>query len=136
MKEIIKNILLKYNIEQTIIDEIIETEDFSQFKTAEQVDEIIKNSIMDMQINAELTGEKAKNLVACKALMDKSKITYSDGKISGIKEQIVAIKKENPYLFSDIEVKYTPKGGNNAKNFDSMSDKDYFNYVNKNKGGF
>ena len=68
----------------------------------------------DYALESALTGAKAKNIKAVKALLDGSILKLSeDGKIAGLDEQLTKIKTENDYLFSDTTP--TPRivtGGN------------------------
>ena len=69
-------------------------------------------------LDGALSGEKAKNAKAVRALlnMDALKLNDADGSIIGLKEQIEKIKSENDYLFEGE--KQDPKivvGGNNQK---------------------
>jgi len=68
----------------------------------------------DYALDSALTGAKAKNVKAVKALLDGSILKLSeDGKIAGLDEQLTKIKTENDYLFSDTTP--TPRivtGGN------------------------
>ena len=53
-------------------------------------------------LDSALSTAKAKNAKAVKALLDTSKITYGeDGTVSGLKEQIEALKKSDGYLFDE-----------------------------------
>ncbi len=55
---------------------------------------------LDTAIDSALTGAKAKNNKAVRALLDTSKIVLGDdGTVSGIKEQLETIAKENDFLF-------------------------------------
>lgn len=65
------------------------------------------NRRIDLEINTALTMNKAKNLKAVGALLDKGQIKLDGDNVLGISEQLEVIKKENPYLF-DIEQPLTP----------------------------
>lgn len=55
---------------------------------------------LDTAIETALTGAKARNIKATRALLDESKVTLGDdGKLAGLNEQLEAIKKDNSYLF-------------------------------------
>lgn len=56
----------------------------------------------DHALEAALTGEKAKNMKAVKALlqMDALKLNEADGSILGLKEQLEKVKADNDYLFT------------------------------------
>lgn len=60
----------------------------------------LKQIKIDTAIDSALTGAKAKNNKAVRALLDTSKIVLGDdGTVSGIKEQLESIAKENDFLF-------------------------------------
>lgn len=55
---------------------------------------------LDNAIDLALSGAKAKNSKAVKAIMDLSKVKIGeDGKLSGFDEQLEALKKSDAYLF-------------------------------------
>lgn len=62
------------------------------------------------------------------ALLDPDKIIFKDGELSGVKEQIEALKQSDAYLF-DLGTKqkgYEPAGGSaitNYKTFDEAMEK-------------
>jgi hypothetical protein len=70
----------------------------------------------DHALDGALSGAKAKNPKAVKALLSSDALKYNeaDGSIVGLNEQLEKIKSENDYLFADA--KEPPKiiaGGNN-----------------------
>jgi len=59
---------------------------------------------IDNAIESSLTGAKAKNIKATRALLDESKISLGeDGKLIGLSEQLEGIKKENAFMFDVVE---------------------------------
>jgi predicted nucleic acid-binding Zn-ribbon protein len=89
---------------------------------AEKAEAESKAKIEAMQfehaLDGALTGAKAKNIKAVKALLDLDKIKFDDGKITGLDSQLEAIKAENGYLFDAVEdggnkggYTYKPAGG-------------------------
>lgn len=54
---------------------------------------------LDYRIKDELRGMKARNVDVIMPLLKRDTITEKDGKISGLNEQIEALKKSDPYLF-------------------------------------
>ncbi len=52
-----------------------------------------------------LSGANSKNIKALKALIDFDKVDFSEGELTGLSEQIDALKKECGYLFFDEEEK-------------------------------
>lgn len=68
----------------------------------------------DAEINRVLSDSKAKNIKALRALLDEEAITFKDGKVVGLDEQIKSLKESDGYLFNG-ETKpsgYDPKQGN------------------------
>lgn len=57
----------------------------------------------DYVLSAALTGAKAKNAKAVKALLDMDGLKFNDGKIVGLDEQLAQIKADNDYLFESDE---------------------------------
>lgn len=69
-------------------------------KAQEEFQTQLKQIKLDTAIDTALTGAKAKNNKAVRALLDPSKIILAeDGSISGLKEQLETIVKDNSYLF-------------------------------------
>lgn len=72
----------------------------------------IKQLKIDAAVDAALTGAKAKNITAVKALLkdlDKAELA-DDGTIKGLSEQIAALQKSDDYLFEAKESKPKMKG--------------------------
>lgn len=69
----------------------------------------------DHALDGALTGAKAKNAKAVRALLDPSLLKLADdGSISGLKEQLEKIKSDNDYLFdSETPLPKVVVGGNN-----------------------
>ena len=71
----------------------------------------------DSAIESALTSAKARNTKAVRALLDEGKLVLNDdGTLSGIKEQIEAVKKDNAFLF-DSSDDDNNGGGNGGKPF-------------------
>lgn len=88
----------------------------SNSKAQEEYKAQLKQLRIDSAIDSALSSAKARNIKATKALLDSSKILVSDtGEVSGIKEQLDSIVKDNPFLFESQTEDTTPKFGN-AKN--------------------
>ena len=64
-----------------------------------------------------LSGAKVRNAKAIKGLLDMDAIKLDDaGKLTGLDDQLKAIKKSDPYLFDGGEKQdYTPASGETAK---------------------
>lgn len=73
-------------------------------KAQEAFNAQIKKMKMDTAIETALNGAKAKNLKATRALLDESKLLLADdGSVTGLNEQIEALKKDNDFLFGENE---------------------------------
>jgi hypothetical protein len=74
-------------------------------KAKADADKQISQMKFDYALSAALTGAKAKNAKAVKALlnMDGLKFNDNDGKIVGLDEQLAQIKADNDYLFESDE---------------------------------
>lgn len=53
----------------------------------------------DYALDGALSGAKAKNAKAVKALIDVNGLKFNNGEVIGLKEQLEKIKSENDYLF-------------------------------------
>lgn len=62
-------------------------------------------------IEAGLRDSKAKNIKAVKALLDMDKITYENGELGGLEDQIKALKEsESSKFMFETTTEFTPKG--------------------------
>jgi hypothetical protein len=98
------------------IDGIKKTADEYKAKF-EQTQTEYDKKINDMQfgyaLDSVLSGAKAKNATAVKALIDKDALKFVDGKIIGIDEQLAKIKTDNDFLFesTDPQPNFSKGGG-------------------------
>ena len=78
-----------------------------------QVAQVKLTSALDMG----LSGANVRNAKALKGLLDLDAIKLDDaGKLTGLDDQLKAIKKSDPYLFDEGEKQdYTPASGETAK---------------------
>ena len=78
-----------------------------------QVAQVKLTSALDMG----LSGAKVRNAKAIKGLLDMDAIKLDDaGKLTGLDDQLKAIRKSDPYLFDGGEKQdYTPASGETAK---------------------
>ena len=90
-------------------------------KAKADADKQISQMKFDYALSAALTGAKAKNTKAVKALLDMDGLKFNDndGKIVGLDEQLAQIKTDNDYLFESDEpapefVKGTNGGSGNV----------------------
>lgn len=72
-------------------------------KAKADADKQISQMKFDYALSAALTGAKAKNAKAVKALLDMDGLKFNDGKIVGLDEQLEQIKTDNDYLFESDE---------------------------------
>ena len=72
-------------------------------KAKSDADAQISEMKFDYALSAALTGAKAKNAKAVKALLDMDGLKFNDGKIVGLDEQLAQIKADNDYLFESDE---------------------------------
>lgn len=72
-------------------------------KARADADKQISQMKFDYALSAALTGAKAKNAKAVKALLDMDGLKFNDGKIVGLDEQLAQIKADNDYLFESDE---------------------------------
>ena len=75
---------------------------------AKKAEEAHKATITQMKrdsaIESALTSAKARNTKAVRALLDEGKLVLNeDGTLSGLKEQIEAVKKDNAFLFDSSD---------------------------------
>lgn len=84
-----------------------------QYKDAEKAHQDKLVNIQKESALSSLIGEyKAKNSKAIAALLDQEKIVFKDGELSGVKEQLDALKESDSYLFDlGTGTSYGPKGG-------------------------
>ena len=67
--------------------------EYEQEKTmAKQREEEIR---LQSALDQALAAEKARNLVAVKALLDMNEITFEEGRLNGLAEQLQTLKQEN-----------------------------------------
>nr|DAL34050.1 MAG TPA_asm: minor structural protein [Caudoviricetes sp.] len=85
----------------------------SNSKAQEEYQAQLKKLRIDSAIDSALSNAKARNVKATKALLDPSKILVSDsGEVTGIKEQLDSIVKDNPFLFETQTEDNNPRFGN------------------------
>lgn len=75
-------------------------------------------------LNNLLAEAKVKNPKAVAALLDRDKIVFKDGELSGAKEQVEALQKSDSYLF-DLGKKqggYNPPAGSASTNYASFEE--------------
>lgn len=133
MKEQFKNLLFSLEISEEIIEKVLENEIFENLITKQDALEETKKYMLESEISSRLSKAQAKNIKACKSLIDLEQITFDGEKISGLDEQINKIIKDNPYLFENLA--YTPQSGSSKPSEKNMTDSEYFNFLKLNKNG-
>ena len=110
-------------------------------KAKADADKQISQMKFDYALSAALTGAKAKNAKAVKALLDMDGLKFNDGKIVGLDEQLAQIKADNDYLFESDEpapefVKGTNGGSGNVggKKPSEMTYTELCDYMAQNPG--
>lgn len=110
-------------------------------KAKADADKQISQMKFDYALSAALTGAKAKNAKAVKALLDMDGLKFNDGKIVGLDEQLAQIKADNDYLFESDEpapefVKGTNggSGGVGGKKPSEMTYTELCDYMAQNPG--
>lgn len=89
--------------------------------------ENIKNMKIDTAITKALSKSGAMNETILTGLLDRTKITIGeDNTITGIQEQIVALKESDPYLFKQDSIKGVVPGDATPKTHDGIT-KEQFN---------
>ena len=73
-------------------------------------DEQLTKIKFEHAIDTALTGAKARNTKAVSALLDRETITFKDGKLLGLDEQLKTLKKDNAYLFEEDKPNDPVKG--------------------------
>lgn len=101
------------------LDDYIPKNQFDELNgklTAKQkeYDDLVKsyaNKEKNTAINQAISTAKGKNTKAILALVDSDKITYKDGKLEGLEDQLKELQKSDAYLFDVPEkpVAITPK---------------------------
>lgn len=81
----------------------------------EALEEKLRTQQAEEKISLALAAARAKNLVAARALIDRSALVVENGEIKGLSEQLETIVKENPYLFEGtVKNPPPPKPGGRA----------------------
>lgn len=107
--------------------------------------EALNGQIKEMQfsnaLELALTGNKARNAKAVKALLNLDEVKYEDGKITGLDGQLEALKAEHSYLFETEKEEngtgyaYQPAAGQAQQpDFSQMTDEQYYSYMETKKG--
>lgn len=72
-------------------------------KAESEADKKIEALQFDHALDGALSGAKAKNAKAVKALLNMDGLKYNNGEVIGLNEQLEKIKSENDYLFDSGE---------------------------------
>jgi len=109
---------------QTGIEELLKEKD----KQIQEYEQRIEKMKFDSLLDEKLTGSRAKNKQAVRALLDMEKIRMEGGMILGADEQITAIKAKDGYLFESANTGggANPSGVKERVDMDSLSDNEFF----------
>lgn len=90
-------------------------------ETKTLTDQLAQTKLNGALTNA-LTSAKARNPKTVEALLDMDKLKLSDdGKLTGLDEQLGAIKKDNAFLFNEgTQSDYNPGGGDGSSDQDQV----------------
>lgn len=105
-------------------------------KATQEAEEKLNKIKFDYALEKALTGAKARNIKAVKALLDMEGLKLTEDKILGLDEQLEKIKKENEFLFETDDKKEPPKfvrpgGGDPAPKVEDLGSA-LAEYYNKN----
>ena len=94
-------------------------------KATQEAEEKLNKIKFDYALEKALTGAKARNIKAVKALLDLENLKLADDKILGLDEQLEKIKEENDFLFEAEVKEKTPKfvrpgGGDSAPKVEDL----------------
>ena len=70
-------------------------------RAKQEADSRVQQIEFDYALNAALSGAKARNATAVKALLNMDGLKLADGKIVGLSEQLASIKTDNGFVFED-----------------------------------
>lgn len=133
----LENANSKLNEKKEIDVEKIKNEAFDAGKAEIQKEfDEYKNNLL---IDAEIQKTGAKDTKILRGLIDMEKVEISDGKVSGLSEQIEAIKAEKDYLFDsgDNKPSFVEKAGGGSditrEQFAKMSYKEKLDLFNTNQ---
>jgi len=109
---------------QTGIEELLKEKD----KQIAEYEQRIEKMKFDSLLDEKLTGSRAKNKQAVRALLDMDKISIEGGTIIGADEQITAIKAKDGYLFESANTGggANPSGVKERVDPESLSDNEFF----------
>ena len=79
----------------------VETQKAELEENLEKLTKELSDSKINGVLSLSLLSAGAKNLKAVSALIDKNKITFEDGEVRGLAEQIEVVKSECEYLFHE-----------------------------------
>lgn len=96
--EQLKNLSSQVKDNQELKDEISRLQEENQIATQELQNKLDQQAF-DFALDKALTGAKAKNAKAVKALLDTDKLKLDGEKILGLDEQLEAVKESDSYLF-------------------------------------
>ncbi|GHU57369.1 hypothetical protein AGMMS49975_22850 [Clostridia bacterium] len=110
-------------------DEFADEIDYkSEYEKAKQQlsdkDSEIAKITLDSKVTAALSSCQLQDIDIAKLLIDYSKIKQENGQVTGLKEQIEALRKSKPFLFADESAKPRIKAGSEIKHQSGGGEKD------------
>ena len=105
----------KYSENQDLVKEIEELK-ASNAKAVEEYEAKLKANEFNYALDTALNGAKCKNTKALKALLDMNSITYQDGNLNGLDDQLKTLKESDSYLFEATTPSNTGGVGNFGRN--------------------
>ena len=110
----------------------------TDFDAAESRYNLLKEAYDKTELNhavkVALIKSGAKSEKALEGFIDRSKITFENGVLSGFEEQLEEIKKENSYLFeSALKDTGAMHSGISSADPDKMTDEEYYAHILKSK---
>ena len=114
-------------------DQVKDNEDLSnQFKDLQKkyktdtqaLNEKVETVKLNSAVDQVLSANQVRNNKAIKALLNNDEIKFSeDGKLTGLDDQIKALKKSDPYLFNEgTKSDYEPSNGKEPKTLKKLND--------------
>ncbi len=106
----------------------------SDFEASESKYKLLKEAFDKTELNhavkVALIKSGAKSEKALEGFIDRSKITFENGTLSGFEEQLEEIRKENSYLFeSPLKDTGAMHSGVSSADPDKMTDDEYYRSV-------
>ncbi len=103
-------------LEWSNAERAVEHQNAQQWKSrCEKAEGELAKSRMEWQMDLALLEAGARSSRAARALVENGRIAWKDGKLEGLAEEILRIKREAPYLFREGENPPPPMKGRTVK---------------------